>query len=160
MKCENYAYLVLFILTLCFFSGISSAEDGSGAQFGNRILHVCSSGIRNNACAQTSKRTPGNAAGRLPLLPDSGQVNNDYMSNVEAKIATFFVLPSGFYKNLSAIVIFEIARNGNVYRKSLEKKSGNYNFDMEALRAVDAAAPFASPPRELTGVEIRVTFHP
>lgn len=146
----------MLILPVFFLIGIISAEDVAHVQFTNRILHVCSSGVRNNACDQTSKQSSGNAASS----PDSGHVKPDYVANVEGKIASFFILPSGFYKDLSAIITFKISRDGNVHWKNLEKRSGNTSFDMTALKAVDSAAPFAPPPRELTGVEIRVTFHP
>ncbi len=160
MKCKNCSYVVLLILPLYLFIGMLSAEDVANTKFTNRILHVCSSGIRNNACDQTSKRASGNTAGRLLLSPDSGQVKPDYMSGVEGKIAAHFILPSGIYKDLSAVITFKISRDGNVSGKNLEKRSGNSSFDATALQAVDAAAPFGLPPRELTGVPIRVTFHP
>jgi len=151
MKCKYCAYVILLILPFCLFITILSAEDGSKTNFTNRILHVCSSGIRKNACDQTSKQESGNA---------SRGVKTDYMSDVESKIATNFILPQGFYKDLYAIITIKISRDGNVSGKNLEKGSGNPSFDSAAMRAIGAAAPFGSPPRELTAVQIRVTFHP
>jgi len=160
MKC---AHIVLLIVTLYIplylFIGISSAEDWTNTKSTNRNLHVCSSGIRNNAC-DTSKQKSGDANGQLPALPGDERVETDYMSHVESVIAMNFILPRGFYNDLSAIVVMKLSRNGNATRKDFEKRSGNPDFDMAAMRAINAATPFGPPPRQLTEVGIRVIFHP
>ncbi len=152
--------LIVLIIPSCFLAGVVSAQDWSGYRYLNRNLEVCSSGIRGNACDHTSQHGSGDKDRVLQSLPQDAQDKMLYMSYVESMIATNFILPRGFYNNLSAIITFKISRDGNVTNKNLERRSGNLSFDMTAMQAIDAATPFGLPPRELTGMEIRVTFHP
>ncbi len=154
------AFIILTIISSCFFGGVLSAQDWATFKYLNRSLEVCSSGIRGNACDHTSKHGSDDNDRVLQSSPRDVKDKVLFMSNVEGRIATNFVLPRGYYKDLSAIITFKLSRDGNVSVKKLERRSGNPSFDMAAMQAIDAAAPFGTPPRGVPGEEIRVTFHP
>lgn len=154
------AFILLFMVPLYLFVGIVSAEDGLKTKYTNLNLHVCSSGIRGNACDPASKQVTGSANRRVQSLPENARVGMDYPSHVESMIATNFILPGGSYNNLSAVIIIKVSRDGNVRSNNFEKRSGNPYFDKAAMQAISSAAPFGPPPRELTDTALRVTFHP
>src|SRR5208337_3611983 len=124
----KFALIVLIIILSCFLVGVVSAQDWSGNRYINRNLEVCSSGIRGNACDHTSQHGSGDKDRGLQSLPHDVRDKMLYMSYVESMIATNFVLPRGFYNNLSAIITFKISQNGNVTNKNLERRSGNPGF--------------------------------
>lgn len=156
----KFVFIVSLIIPLCFFTGILSAEVVTGTGLTNMNLKVCSSGIRGNACDPALEHRPSGRNRQFGAAPGDTRVRTDYPSYVESRLATNFVLPRGFYNNLSAVVVIKISRNGTVGRDQFEKRSGNPDFDNSVMQAINAAAPFSPPPRELTDVGIRVTFYP
>lgn len=156
----KFVSIVSLIISLCFFTGILSAEVVTSALWADMNLKVCSSGIRGNACDPALERRPGGPNKQFEAAPGDVRVRTDYPSYVESRLATNFVLPRGFYNNLSAVVVIKISRNGTVGRDRFEKRSGNPDFDNSVMQAINAATPFSPPPRELTDVGIRVTFYP
>jgi TonB family protein len=155
----KFAFIIVIVILSCFFVGVPSAQVRSITQYISGNLEVCSSGIRGNACDRTSKQGSDDAGLILQTLPHAERDKVLYMSYVESRIATNFVLPPGIYNNLSAVIIIKLSGFGNI-RSDFEKRSGNPNFDKAATEAINAAAPFGRPPRQLANMTIRVTFHP
>jgi TonB family protein len=54
------------------------------------------------------------------------------------------------------VVLFEIARNGQILKSEVEESSGNFLYDQAALRAVLESGPFRELPAEFTERSIRI----
>jgi TonB family protein len=90
---------------------------------------------------------------------------NDYYNMVEAKIKKEWTMPGDLPKggrNLETIIIIVIDRNGKIQKSSIEKKSGNSQYDQSAMRAIKKAEPLPAIPKEFSDetVEVGIRFHP
>ncbi|HEX3179203.1 MAG TPA: TonB family protein [Methylomirabilota bacterium] len=77
-----------------------------------------------------------------------------YLSRVQAKVTERWsgkALPGQ-----QPVAVFEINRDGQVGRLSIEKSSGNSYYDQAALRAIAEANPFPPLPAEYTEPTLRV----
>ena len=77
-----------------------------------------------------------------------------YLSRVQAKVTERWVgkaLPGQ-----QPVAVFEISREGQVSKLTIEKTSGNSYYDQAALRAITEANPFPPLPAEFTGQTLRV----
>ena len=77
-----------------------------------------------------------------------------YLSRVQAKVTERWAgkaLPGQ-----QPVAVFEISREGQVSKLSIEKTSGNSYYDQAALRAITEANPFPPLPPEFTGQTLRV----
>ena len=59
---------------------------------------------------------------------------------------------------LRVVVLFEIARDGQVASSKVEQTSGNSWYDQSALRAIVEANPFPPLPEGFPGRSLRVHF--
>jgi periplasmic protein TonB len=81
-----------------------------------------------------------------------------YLTAVQRKVYEQWTQPLSSAQGQRAIIVFEIARNGEVSRARVEKTSGDATYDLAALRAVANANPLPPLPAEFKGTMIRVHF--
>jgi colicin import membrane protein len=81
-----------------------------------------------------------------------------YLSAVQRKVYEQWAQPMSSTQGQKAVIVFEIARNGEVTRARIEKTSGDAAYDVAALRAVTSANPLPPLPQEFRGSMIRVHF--
>jgi len=81
-----------------------------------------------------------------------------YLTAVQRKIYEQWSQPLSSAQGQKAIVVFEIARNGEVGRARIEKTSGDATYDLAALRAVTNANPLPPLPEQYKGTMLRVHF--
>ena len=81
-----------------------------------------------------------------------------YLNAVQRKVYEQWTQPFSSVQGQKAIIVFEIARNGEVTRARIEKTSGDAAYDVAALRAVTGANPLPPLPPEFKGTMIRVHF--
>ena len=82
-----------------------------------------------------------------------------YLSLIQRKVTEKWVQPSRTAEpGLRVVVLFEIARDGQVTNSKVEKSSGNAWYDQSALRAVIEANPFPQLPEGFPGQSLRVHF--
>ena len=81
-----------------------------------------------------------------------------YLSAIQRKVYEQWTQPFSSVQGQKAIIVFEIARNGEVTRARIEKTSGDAAYDVAALRAVTGANPLPPLPPEFKGTMIRVHF--
>ncbi|MGD0884230.1 MAG: TonB family protein [Thermodesulfovibrionales bacterium] len=88
-----------------------------------------------------------------------GSVIDDYGRLVGEEIRRQWQFPTDLLdnRNIEAIVLIRVQKNGSVQILHIEKSSGNPLFDRSALRAITKASPVTSPPYEM---EIGVRFYP
>lgn len=82
-----------------------------------------------------------------------------YLQQVQRKVTEKWVQPtrtSG--PGLRVVVLFEIARDGQVASSKVEQTSGNSWYDQSALRAIVEANPFPPLPEGFPGQSLRVHF--
>jgi colicin import membrane protein len=81
-----------------------------------------------------------------------------YLTAVQRKVYEQWTQPMSALPGQKAVIVFEIARTGEVTRARIEKTSGDAAYDLAALRAVTAAHPLPPLPPEFKGSVIRVHF--
>lgn len=82
-----------------------------------------------------------------------------YLRLIQQKVTERWVQPSRTAEaGLRVVVLFEIARDGQVTSPKVEKSSGNAWYDQSALRAVIEANPFPQLPEGFPGQSLRVHF--
>lgn len=86
-----------------------------------------------------------------------GHAGGDYYSMVVSRIKEQWIYPESIDKDLLAVVIIRIAKDGNITIDKIEKSSGNPLFDRSVLRAINRSSPLPRPPEE---IEIGVRFYP
>jgi protein TonB len=80
-----------------------------------------------------------------------------YLNNIVRQIALNFSPPAG--SSLSADIKFTIRRDGSIADVRVVRASGDYEFDLEARGAVEAAAPrFGALPSGYNEDALPVTF--
>lgn len=73
-----------------------------------------------------------------------------YAQNMTTLIQPYWSLPNHLLnKDLSCQIRVYISENGDLLKTVIYKKSGNNEFDQRAVLAVERAAPFGIPPREV-----------
>jgi colicin import membrane protein len=83
-----------------------------------------------------------------------------YVAMARDRVKGFWVIPDTLSeKDLKAVIIIEIDRQGQVQGSRFEQSSGNLSFDQSAMRAVSKAAPFPPPPGQVP-LEIGLIFQP
>jgi colicin import membrane protein len=86
-----------------------------------------------------------------------GPAGGDYYSMVVSRIKEQWIYPESVDKELLAVVIIKIAKDGNITIDKIEKSSGNPLFDRSVLRAINKSSPLPPPQQE---IEIGVRFYP
>ena len=82
-----------------------------------------------------------------------------YLRQIQQKVSEKWVHPARTTeRGLHVVVLFEIARDGQVATPTVEKSSGSVWYDQAALRAVMEAAPFPPLPQEFQPESLRVHF--
>jgi len=87
----------------------------------------------------------------------AGPMVDDYYMRITKEIWQHWVFPETGDKNLEAIILVKVLKDGSVRIMGIEKSSGNPLFDRSALRAITRASPLTPPPSEM---EIGVRFYP
>jgi TonB family protein len=77
-----------------------------------------------------------------------------YLSRVQAKVTERWAGKA--IPGQQPVAVFDINRDGQVSRLSIEKSSGNSYYDQAALRAITEANPFPPLPAEYAGQTLRV----
>lgn len=86
-----------------------------------------------------------------------GSLTDDYYSKITSEIWQHWIYPDMGNKDIEAIIVIRISKDGSVQIKGIEKSSGNSLFDRSAIRAITKASPLTPPPYEM---EIGVRFYP
>jgi TonB family protein len=81
-----------------------------------------------------------------------------YLTAVQRKVYEQWTHPLSSAQGQKVIVVFEIARNGEVGRARIEKTSGDATYDLAALRAITNANPLPPLPEQYKGTMLRVHF--
>lgn len=105
-------------------------------------------------------RPDGSTAGVASLSLDvSNFPFTYYLRQIEKKVSEKWVPPAQADAPVQRVVVlFEIARTGDVAQPEVEKSSGNAWYDQSALRAVIDATPFPPLPQQFPGDSLRVHF--
>jgi TonB family protein len=81
-----------------------------------------------------------------------------YLTAVQRKVYEQWTQPLSSAQGQKVVIVFEIARSGEVTAARVEKTSGDAAYDLAALRAVTSANPLPPLPSEYKGSMIRVHF--
>lgn len=81
----------------------------------------------------------------------------DYYSKITSEIWQHWIYPDMGSRDIEAIIVIKILKDGSVQIKGIERSSGNSLFDRSAIRAITKASPLTPPPYEM---EIGVRFYP
>ncbi|MFN3396787.1 MAG: energy transducer TonB [Thermodesulfovibrionales bacterium] len=84
-------------------------------------------------------------------------LTDDYYSRITSEIWQHWIYPDMGSKDIEAIIVIKILKDGSVQIKGVERSSGNSLFDRSAIRAITKASPLTPPPYEM---EIGVRFYP
>ena len=105
-------------------------------------------------------RPDGSPAGVASLALDvSNFPFTWYLQQVQRKVTEKWVQPTRTTgPGLRVVVLFEIARDGQVTSSKVEQSSGNSWYDQSALRAIVEANPFPPLPEGFPGQSLRVHF--
>jgi len=80
---------------------------------------------------------------------------------VESRVKGFWVIPDTLSaRELKAVVVFAIDKNGEVINLRFKESSGSLPYDQSVIRAISKAAPFSPPPQVLLEEEFELTFQP
>lgn len=91
------------------------------------------------------------------ITGEGRSLRDDYYSKITSEIWQHWVYPDIGNKEIEAIIVIKILKDGSVQIKGIEKLSGNSLFDRSAIRAITKASPLTPPPYEM---EIGVRFYP
>ena len=83
--------------------------------------------------------------------------SSDYAAIVRKEIHRYYETPPNMDKNLVAIVLIKMTREGYVQTCRIKESSGNAMFDDSVLKAVNKASPLTPPPDE-DKMEVEVRF--
>jgi colicin import membrane protein len=86
-----------------------------------------------------------------------GSASSDYTSMVMSAVTQRWIYPEAIDKDLEAVVLIKVARDGKITIEKFQKKSDNALFDRTVLRALNSASPLPPPPQEM---EIEMRFRP
>lgn len=91
-----------------------------------------------------------------------GLVDLAYNSVLQSWIQKNYSLPEIYeFKNadISAVIVLILDHHGSIVRLKLKESSKNRLFDQLALKTVEKAAPFPTPPKEQVGKEISLNIN-
>jgi TonB family protein len=88
-------------------------------------------------------------SGAVALRADGNFQANWYFQELLRRIEKKWQAPRDSVEGQHAIILFELARNGQVLHSEVKESSGNFMFDQAALRAVTESGPFRELPAEL-----------
>jgi colicin import membrane protein len=116
----------------------------------------------------TSSGGPGNITSFAPGGQGGLGIQNQlYYASLISLINKNWSLPEGLIKgkDISAVIVIQIGRNGRIEDAKFEKKSGIGAFDQEVLRAIKKSDPLPPLPegfhRNIFGFgEVGLTFSP
>jgi TonB family protein len=98
------------------------------------------------------------ASAGAPVVTDAEK--NDYSAMVEQRVKQGWVIPDPLAaKELKAVIIIEIDKQGAVTAARFEQSSGNASFDQSAMRSISKAAPFPPPPGQIP-IKFGLIFQP
>ena len=86
---------------------------------------------------------------------------NEYISRIQAKVKSNWILPQGIQGNPEAIFLVVQLPTGEVLSTRLVRSSGNAAYDAAVERAILKSSPLPLPAaRELFSRELKLTFRP
>ncbi|MBW2039152.1 MAG: TonB family protein [Deltaproteobacteria bacterium] len=85
-----------------------------------------------------------------------------YFGMVRERVKRFWVIPDTLLdkEGLEAVIVIEIDKDGLLMGSKFERSSGNPYFDQSAMRAINKAVPFPTPPLGKIPLEIGLVFQP
>ncbi len=106
----------------------------------------------------------GDVTSSVPGMPDGSGIHLQlYHASLLSRIKKNWVLPEGLIKrkDISAVVMILISRNGHIENYHFERKSGIEAFDEEVLRTLKKSDPLPALPEGFPKniYEIFLTFH-
>jgi TonB family protein len=106
-----------------------------------------------------ARKAEGELAGAgTPVVTDAEK--NEYSAMVEQRVKQAWVIPDPLAaKELKAVIIIEIDKQGAVTATRFEQSSGNASFDQSAMRSISKAAPFPPPPGQIP-IKFGLIFQP
>lgn len=96
----------------------------------------------------------------LKILKNSDEPNfTPYMKRLQRKIKNNWHPPKS-NKSRRVVILFKIAKKGEMVKYKILQSSGDKNIDAAAIKALKKSAPFAPLPRKFKGksVDIQFTF--
>ena len=82
---------------------------------------------------------------------------DSYMKELKKDIKTNWNPPKG-KENKTVVLLFKIAKDGNLISYKIHKSSGQANVDRAALKAIELTAPFRPLPEDFEGQNIDIQF--
>lgn len=82
---------------------------------------------------------------------------DSYMKELKKDIKANWEPPNG-KENRIVVLLFKIAKDGNLISYKIHKSSGIANVDRAALKAVELTAPFKPLPKDFEGQNIDIQF--
>jgi TonB family protein len=79
-----------------------------------------------------------------------------YLRRIQAKVEETWRAPMSSRQGQEAVAVFEIMRDGQVRRVTIERSSGDPVYDQAALRAITDANPFPPLPDDFQEPPLRV----
>jgi len=79
-----------------------------------------------------------------------------YLRQVQAKIEQTWQAPPGTREGQEVVAVFEILRDGQTRRLTIERSSGDPVYDQAALRAITEASPFPPLPADFKEPPLRI----
>ncbi|MBS1114297.1 MAG: hypothetical protein H6Q93_1235 [Nitrospirae bacterium] len=107
--------------------------------------------------AGTAKSTARSSEKQGAAGGQKGTPTEMYIAKISDAIWREWRWPDTAEKNLEAIIVVKISRDGSISVQEKEKASGNLFFDRSVLQAIAKASPVSPPPYEM---EIGIRFYP
>ncbi len=107
--------------------------------------------------AGTAKPTAGSSDKQGAAGGQKGTPTDIYIAKISDEIWREWRWPDTGEKNLEAIILVKINRDGSITVLEKEKASGNLFFDRSVLQAIAKASPVSPPLHEM---EIGIRFYP
>ncbi len=113
---------------------------------------------RSSSKQQTTASKPGGGSG------SSNLITNRFHANITGKLQQFWSLPEYMQKDrdLTAVVVITINKNGEIANMFFESRSGDRVFDQFATKTIEAANPLPPIPAAMKKqrLEIGLVFTP
>ena len=111
------------------------------------------------AIKDIEQKVSGRSTDDVPVATDA-EIES-YVTMVESRIKGLWVIPDLLSaRELKAVVIFGIDKQGEVTDLRFKQSSGNNPYDQSVIRAIRKAAPFSPPLQVLLAEEYELTFQP
>ena len=82
---------------------------------------------------------------------------DSYMKELKKDIKANWNPPKG-NENKTVVLLFKVAKDGNLISHKIHKSSGTANVDRAALKAIELTAPFRPLPEDFQGQNIDIQF--